>query len=426
MHQGTKNKDNNLFSHNGHKSIRINFIEEEYSRIISDNKYFRERLDFFIKKHPDLFPDEIKNGYYLHSKIPASKKQNIEVRRINIQGMAKGVFQIYPSFVMPYMTELTDCAWKILLLSMYRVPEWVLAKVFDKDEKHIQRLQSHLGNSSLVGSTVRGQTQVPEHLIADEKHSRLQGEKAYIATISAKDCFLCSGVTDKANEVELTKAYKVFNEQAKDIDTNYQAKTVNTDGWHATGNALKNIFGNTIIIISCFLHALLSIKNVATKKTEKIFLEVKEKVWNVYKAKDKHTFSQRIRRLREFSKTILDNKIKKKVLKLCSKKYSFMASYDFKKAYRTSNMIDRLMDFMDKFLYNRKYLKGRKQTAQKSITAFCIAHNFRPYAPATVKKKNIRSPFEKLNGFQYHDNWLQNMLIATSRNGYRNFQQKKT
>ena len=84
MHQGTKNKDNNLFSHNGHKSIRINFIEEEYSRIISDNKYFRERLDFFIKKHPDLFPDEIKNGYYLHSKIPASKKQNIEVRRINI------------------------------------------------------------------------------------------------------------------------------------------------------------------------------------------------------------------------------------------------------------------------------------------------------------------------------------------------------
>ena len=141
---------------------------------------------------------------------------------------------------------------------------------------------------------------------------------------------------------------------------------------------------------------------------EKIYLNI----WTIkkcsikirYKATDKHTFSQRIRRLREFSKNILDNKIKKKVLKLCSKKYSFM----------------------DKFLYNRKYLKGRKQTAQKSITAFCIAHNFRPYVPATVKKKNIRSPFEKLNGFQYHDNWLQNMLIATSGNGYRNFQQKKT
>ena len=54
-------------------------------------------------------------------------------------------------------------------------------------------------------------------------------------------------------------------------------------------------------------------------------------------------------------------------------------------------------------------MKGKKQTEQKSITAFCIAHNFRPYAPPTVKKQIARSPFEKLNGFQYHDNWLQNI-----------------
>ncbi len=372
-----------------------------------------------INKYPDLFPEEIKNGYQLHGAIPASIKQNIEVRRINITSMDKGIFQIYPSFVMPYMTERTEEAWKILLLSMYRVPEWVLAKVFDKDEKHIQRLQSHLGNCSLVGSTVRGETKVPQHLIADEKHSRLNGEKAYIASISANDCFLCSGVTIKANETELTVAYEKFEKQAEDIESDYQAKTVNTDGWQATGNALKKALGKSVIIINCFLHALLSIKNVSTKKSKKIFLEVKEKVWNIYKAKDKHTFSQRIRRLREFSASISDNRIKEKVLKLCKKKYSFMTSYDFDKAHRTSNMIDRLMDFMDKFLYNRKYLKGRNQTAQKSVTAFCIAHNFRPYAPVTVKKQNIRSPFEKLNGFQYHENWLQNMLIATSRNGYR-------
>jgi len=379
-----------------------------------------------INEYPDLFPAEIKNGYQLYGKISASVKQNIEVRRINITSMKKGIFQIYPAFVMPYMTERTDEAWKILLLSMYRVPEWVLAKVFDKDEKHIQRLQSHLGNCSLVGSTVRGKTKVPEHLIADEKHSRLNGNKAYIATISAKDCFLCSGLASKADETELTQAYEKFEEQAEDIETDYQAKTVNTDGWQATGNALKRVLGKSVKIISCFLHALLSIKNVSTKKSEKIFLEVKEKVWNIYKSKDKHTFSQRIRRLSEFASSISDNRIREKVLKLCKKKYSFMISYNFSKAYRTSNMIDRLMDLMDKFLYNRKYLKGKNQTAQKSITAFCIAHNFRPYAPATMKKKNIRSPFEKLNGFQYHDNWLQNMLIATSRNGYRQNQQKKT
>ncbi len=46
------------------------------------------------------------------------------------------------------------------------------------------------------------------------------------------------------------------------------------------------------------------------------------------------------------NKVLMKNQQKKTL----SEKYSFMASYDFKEAYRTSNMIDRLMDFMDKFL----------------------------------------------------------------------------
>jgi len=426
MIKDTQPKDSKLISHNGFKSIRIPIAIDEYERIISDNQYFKKRLNYYIERYSDLFPEEIKNGYRLFGTIPKSKKQSLVVRRIEIKGMEQGIFQIYPSFVMPYMTELTETAWKILLLGMYRVPDWILAKVFDKDEKHIQRLKSHLGNCSLVGSSVKGQTSVPKNLVADEKHSRLQGLKAYIATISASECFLCAGVTDAANEVELTKAYKVFAEEARDIEPDYQAETVNTDGWKATGIALKNVLGTTLVIINCFLHAVLSIKNVATKKTAALFSEVKDKAWSAYKAKNKHAFSQRIRRIREWAENISDVRIKEKVLKLCKKKQSFMASYDFDNAHRTSNMVDRLMDFLDKFLYNRKYLKGKKETAQKTITAFCISHNFRPYAPATVKKQNAQSPFEKLNGFQYHENWLQNMLIATSRNGYRKNQQKKT
>ena len=325
---------------------------------------------------------------------------------------------------MPYMTEKTEVAWKILLLKIYKAPDWVLAIVFDKDEKHIQRMTSHLGNCSLVGSTVRGNASVPKDIVADEKHTHLQGEKAYIATISAKECILCAGVTNAADEIELTKAYSVFAEQSKDIEPQYQAQTANTDGWKATGVALKNALGQSLVIINCFLHALLGIKNVATKKTAEIFDQVKNKAWNIYRAKNKHTFSQRIRRFMQWSKNIADIKIKEKVLKLCDKKYSFMVCFDFENAHRTSNMIDRLMDFMDKFLYNRKYLKGKKETAQKSMTAFCLLHNFRPYCSS--KEQNARSPFEKLNGFQYHDNWLHNLLIATSRNGFRNYQQKKT
>ncbi len=32
----------------------------------------------------------------------------------------------------------------------------------------------------------------------------------------------------------------------------------------------------------------------------------------------------------------------------------------------------------------------------------------------------LNMPFEQL-----YNNWLQNLLVATSRNGYRNYQQKK-
>lgn len=44
--------------------------------------------------------------------------------------------------------------------------------------------------------------------------------------------------------------------------------------------------------------------------------------------------------------------------------------------------------------------------------------NFHPY---TRKIQALgpysRSPFDDLNGFRYHDNWLRNLLIASSLNG---------
>ena len=179
-------------------------------------------------------------------------------------------------------------------------------------------------------------------------------------------------------------------------------------------------------MIFCFLHALLGIKNAATKKTQDLFSQIKEKVWNIYKSKDKHTFAQRIRRLKDWIADCQDNKLKDKVLKLCNKKPNFLKTYDFENAYRTSNMIDRTMDKMDKFLYLRKYFHGDLQVAENTIRAYSLFFNFRPYCPKTKKLKNgVCSPFEQLNGFVYHENWLQNLLIATSRNGFRNFQQKK-
>jgi len=52
------------------------------------------------------------------------------------------------------------------------------------------RLETQLGRYNLVGSTVSASEQLPFHLVADEKHTRIKGEKAYIATTCANECLL--------------------------------------------------------------------------------------------------------------------------------------------------------------------------------------------------------------------------------------------
>ncbi len=40
------------------------------------------------------------------------------------------------------------------------------------------RLTQHLGRNSIIGTTLKDPDKLPEHLLADEKHRNLNGEKA--------------------------------------------------------------------------------------------------------------------------------------------------------------------------------------------------------------------------------------------------------
>jgi hypothetical protein len=89
-------------------------------------------------------------------------------------------------------------------------------------------------------------------------------------------------------------------------------------------------------------------------------------------------------------------------------------------------MIDRLMRGLDKYLFAKQYFHGTLVSAEYGVRAYCLLSNFRPYNPSTVKEtEGSHSPFERLNGFTYHENWLENLLIATSRQEIYRFQHKK-
>ena len=144
-------------------------------------------------------------------------------------------------------------------------------------------------------------------------------------------------------------------------------------------------------------------------------------VWDAFKAETKASFSQRIRRLREWAKAkLLQGKMREAVLKLCEKRGLFAIAYDFIKPSRTSNGVDRLMNHQDRLLYAMRYFHGNRQSAEHSVRAMALMWNFHRYGVRLRRTDGQRlSPFADLNGFEYDRDWLHNFLIASSLGGHR-------
>ncbi len=99
---------------------------------------------------------------------------------------------------------------------------------------------------------------------------------------------------------------------------------------------------------------------------------------------------------------------------------AFKRAYHHPAAYRTSNALDRLMNYQDRLLYAMQYFHGTPASATLYVRAMALLWNFHPYDRKTQAKYGVQaSPFERANGFRYHENWLENLLIAASLNGRR-------
>jgi hypothetical protein len=407
---------------NKSKQICIFIEQEEYDRIWGNSKAFRQYLDDMILQHPELFPVTIQQGYILHGILPESKKMTeIRLRRIKVKakdGNGSDVFTIRPSFVMPYMIGYTDDVEKTLFLRRWGVPYWALAYVFGRNEQYWYRIDNHIGRNSVVGTTVKNPDDLPEDLLADEKHTRFNGQKMYIATTVANDCVLGASVSLNAGTEGLTEAYGHFKTEANNVSHDYEPKTVSTDGWTATKLAWQHLFP-MITAILCFLHSFIKIRD-RCKRMKGQYGEIKTRVWEIYHSDDKHTFTHRITEFKEWAieKMPKGNGLDA-ILKLCNKAPEFVKAYDHPTAYRTSNMLDRHMDPMARYLHSCRYFHGHLTSAEYSTRSWALLHNFHPYSPRAKAKQKYESPAHKFNDFVYHDNWLHNLLISASMGGYR-------
>lgn len=388
-----------------------------YQKKLSDPKCFRSWLDNMIDSYPALFPKMIEQGYTLHDLLPASVKlPDVRFRRIRLKAGEQQVVTICSSDVMPYMTGYTDEVEKALFLRRFGVPFWGLTYVFGRNDDYWYNMICRLGRYEIVGTVVKEPERLPSDLLADEKHVHFNGEKGYIATTVGADCVLGASLALSADERALTDAYGCFKEEAQAVDPDYTPETVNTDGWLPTQKAWQSLF-MTITVIQCFLHAFLKIRDRTKKRYKALYENIQQQVWDIYHADNRRDFLCQVVDFQQWATQNLAGPALDAVHKLCTNADAFALAFDYPSAYRTSNMIDRHMIPLDRWLVASRYFHGHWCSAELQIRSWALIHDFMPYCPRAKAREQAISPVHRLNGFVYHDNWLHNLLISTSCTG---------
>ncbi|NER32370.1 MAG: hypothetical protein F6J89_33445 [Symploca sp. SIO1C4] len=240
-----------------------------------------------------------------------------------------------------------------------------------------------------------------------------------MAVIAAGGCILGHSLSSSAGHDDLKAAYGVFEKEVTHLSPGYTPKTVTTDGWDATRSAWEALFPS-ITWILCFLHEVIKVRDLCRSQQE-LRHTLTEKLWHIYHATTKRQFAQRLRRVLDWTTTAsLNPSIEQRLKRLTNKSLFFQRAFDFPNAYRTSNQVDRPMNYIDRTLYAMQDFHGSWQAAELSARSMALLWNFHPFCRKTRQQHGgCLCPFERLNGFRYHDDWFRNLLIASSLNGRR-------
>jgi hypothetical protein len=239
----------------GSGTICLRFEDrQQYETCVEDAALFRAHVEAELGAHPELFPVEMAEGFELHSRR-LSAKRNLVIRRIRLNE-TRETYQVRPSFVLPYMVAFTEDVEAPLLLRRWGVPFEVLAYLYGHDHMFWYRATVAIGRCSVVGATIKSPACLPDHLVADEKHTWIRDERAYVATTAAVGCILGAEVSTSASAPALTEAYGAFAREARDVDPEYAPRTVCLDSWQPARKAWQTLFKRVTVVL-CFLHAVL-------------------------------------------------------------------------------------------------------------------------------------------------------------------------
>ena len=352
-----------------------------------------------------------------HASRPLFTTAPLDMRRLKLRANSK-VYLLRPCFVMPYCTAKVQEVDNALYLRLWGVSFDALAHCFGRSPKFYERCFLALARTNLVASTCK--VQLPAHLVADEKHVRTAGQTKYLCVTASQGCILGARLVAQISTQDLVEGYGEFQREAHEVEPSWSPKSVCLDGFRATQASWKQLWPSLSIIL-CFLHAMLKLRSVSAKKTREQanYQVLMDKAWQVFEAPTRRHFAQRLRRLVDWSqKNVERGKLKHEVQKMGRNSRRYSISYTQEQCYRTSSQVDRLMSHQSHILRSQRGFHGNDEHASQMMRAHAMVWNFHPYGVRLLRNQPERvSPFHDLNGFQYHDNWLCNLLLASSRGG---------
>lgn len=394
------------------RRIVLPIDRDQYPRVVQDAGAFRQWVACSQAHYPELFPEEIADGYSLHDIRPSQKLPAVRIRRIRLH-RSGAVYRVVPSFVLPYMTGYTDEVEKALYLRRFGVPFWGLTYVFGRNDMYWYRLVEHLGRFDVVGTTVKATDKLPEHLLADEKFTSLNGQEVYVATTVGSDVVLGASLALTAQIEPLEQAYGDFKREALRLNPDYAPKTLNLDGWKQSKAAWLRLFP-ALIIIRCFLHAFMRIRERC--KHSPGYPQVQSLIWHIYHAQNYMTYWRRFRAFLAFAEQHLQGEALKAIRKFQQQRAELFVGWRYPGCHRVSTMLERHMQPMARCLYMGRDFHGHRVSAHLLVRSWALLHNFQPYCPRARLRSALpfTSPFHKLNGMTYRTNWLENLLVASS------------
>ena len=375
-------------------------------------------------------------GYERWLKHYAGSRSRVSVVRVRCLD-CEAVFTVLPSFIMRYKRYDTDAIEKMMVQlfiteDSYRMAGVSQALAIDTlqsgtwaaleagSERAIApmvlwRLVQWVGKLSPAQLNLALGVEAPEYILADEKHTRQNGERTYVPMIYEFQVALIWWIDylDSVSEEALAASFERF--KALD-DRLSHILGVTVDGWEPTQKALLSAF-EEVTLAECHLHATIKLgTHLATYKRQR-----KAAGQSVSEAEEQQIRAAFLRVLEAptpeaYQEALEDLPEAFAAESLASRKHSLQAKQALFQAWttddklaRTSTALDQCMKFLNRKQDNMQTFHTDK-SASCTLNAWALTRNCWRFLKGA--KRAGQSPLE-LAGACFHDiPWMQWVNLA--------------